>query len=557
KGLEVTAHIDPLLPDLVRGDAGRLRQVLLNLGGNAVKFTKKGEVALDCKVVEKNAQGTLVRCEIRDTGIGIPANRVSALFQAFTQVDASTTRKFGGTGLGLSIVKRLVELMDGQVGVVSEEGLGSTFWFTVRFAIADNAAKARPAPPAELKGQRVLVVDDNATNRKVIMGQLSLCQMEPVCASSADEALALMRQAAVARKPFEVALLDHQMPGCDGAKLGRMIVNDEGLKSTRLILLTSSGQRGDGHLFADIGFAGYLLKPVTQRDLTDCLTMVLAAQAETWHAKSQPLITRHALRSQRAQHRQRILLAEDNAVNQKVACRTLEKLGYRVDVAADGQAAVKAWETGRYGLILMDCQMPEIDGYEATRIIRGRERERGGRRIPIVALTAHAMKGADVQCTAAGMDDYLSKPIDRPQLEACLDKWLHTMTLANIEASMIPRSQVSANAEAPVDWQRLLKAIDHDEELARDLATLFIDSGLTGMQQIIAALENGDYGTLGEKAHELKGASANLQAMAATTAAERLEFAARNGDTEQMPELAQQLKEEIERAVTYLRQRVA
>ena len=422
KGLEVTALIDPSLPDLMRGDAGRVRQVLLNLGGNAVKFTRKGEVAIDCRVVDRTDQQILVRCEIRDTGIGIPADRVGALFQAFSQVDASTTRKYGGTGLGLSIVKRLVELMGGEVHVFSEEGFGSVFSFTIRFAVTQNASATRPPPPAELSGQRVLVVDDNATNRKVIMGQLHLCHMEAVCASSADEALALMRQAAMAGRPYEVALLDHQMPGYDGANLGKAIVNDPSLKHTRLILLTSSGQRGDGHMFAEIGFAGYLLKPVTQRDLTDCLTMVLSADAASWHFKSQPIVTRHALRSQRAQKRQRILLAEDNAVNQKVACRILEKLGYRVDVAIDGIAAVQGWESGCYELILMDCQMPGMDGYEATRAIRARETLT--ERIPIIALTAHAMKGADVQCVAAGMDDYLSKPIDRVQLEACLERWL-------------------------------------------------------------------------------------------------------------------------------------
>ena len=423
KGIEVTAVIDPELPDLVRGDAGRIRQVLLNLGSNAVKFTQVGEVSLDCKIVEKAPTGLLMRCEIKDTGIGIPASRLTALFQAFTQVDASTTRKFGGTGLGLSIVKRLVELMGGEVGVTSVEGKGSTFWFTVRLAVAQNASLPTP-PPTQLKGQRVLVVDDNATNRKVIMGQLSLIHMEAVCASSADEAICLMRQAASSGKPFDVALLDHQMPDCDGAKLGRVIVNEPGIKSTRLVLLTSSGQRGDGHLFADIGFAGYLLKPVTQRDLVECLMVVLAADAESWHVKSQPLVTRHKLRTQRAVlHRQRILLAEDNIVNQKVACRILEKLGYRVDVAVNGCTAVAAWEAHRYDLILMDCQMPDIDGYEATRMIRTRELERGIARIPIVALTAHAIKGADAQCIEAGMDDFVSKPIDRAKLEECLQRW--------------------------------------------------------------------------------------------------------------------------------------
>jgi len=423
KGLEVIALLDPGLPDRVRGDAGRLRQILLNLGGNAVKFTQKGEVSIECKVAHKDERGVMVRCEVRDTGIGIPAGRVNALFTAFTQVDSSTTRRFGGTGLGLSIVKRLVALMGGEVGVSSEEGAGSTFWFTARLGVAYDTTKSRPAPPIALRGQRIIIVDDNATNRKVLMGQLSLCGMDAVCAGSADEALSLMRHAAAAGRAFEVALLDHQMPGCDGATLGKTILGEHTLRGARLVLLTSSGQRGDGRLFSELGFAGYLLKPVTHRDLTDCLTMVLGTQAEGWRTSTQPIVTRHALRSQRMRETQHILLAEDNPVNQKVACRILEKLGYRVDVAADGQAAFDAWQSGRYHLILMDCQMPVMDGYETTRKIR--EQESGGKHIPIIALTAHAMKGADNECRAAGMDDYLSKPIDREQLQEALNRWLN------------------------------------------------------------------------------------------------------------------------------------
>jgi two-component system, sensor histidine kinase and response regulator len=422
KGLEVIALLDPSLPDRVRGDAGRLRQILLNLGGNAVKFTQKGEVSIECKVAHKDARGVLVRCEVRDTGMGIPAGRVNALFTAFTQVDASTTRRFGGTGLGLSIVKRLVALMGGEVGVSSDEGVGSTFWFTARLDVADDTTKSRPAPPIALRGQRIIIVDDNATNRKVLVGQLSLCGMDAVCASSADEALSLMRHAAAAGRAFEVALLDHQMPGCDGATLGKNILQEHALRGARLVLLTSSGQRGDGRLFSELGFAGYLLKPVTHRDLTDCLSMVLGTQAEGWRTSTQPIVTRHALRSQRIRETHHILLAEDNPVNQKVACRILEKLGYRVDVAVDGQAAFDAWQSGRYHLILMDCQMPIMDGYETTRKIR--EQESGAKHIPIIALTAHAMKGADNACRAAGMDDYLSKPIDREQLQQALDRWL-------------------------------------------------------------------------------------------------------------------------------------
>jgi two-component system, sensor histidine kinase and response regulator len=428
KGLEVTVQLDPRLPDFVKGDAGRIRQILLNLGGNAVKFTQQGEVSLEIKVLDGNEHGTHVRCEVRDTGIGIPADRLQALFTPFMQVDASTTRKHGGTGLGLSIVRRLIELMDGETGVSSEVGAGSTFWFTARFAPTTGARQPLYPVPARIKGQRVLIVDDNATNRKVLMGQLMLCGAEAVSASSANEALALLRQAHGAGRPYEVALLDHQMPGIDGAELGRSIVQDAQLKSTRLVLLTSSGQRGDGQLFADIGFAGYLLKPVTQRDLTDCMMLILASEAEAWHMQSQPIITRHALRAQRAQTRNRILLAEDNLVNQKVASRMLEKLDYRVDIVANGQLAVDAWQRGRYDLILMDCQMPELDGYEATRQIR--RLENGARRIPIVALTAHAMKGADAECIAAGMDAYLTKPIDREDLATALARFLHESTAA-------------------------------------------------------------------------------------------------------------------------------
>jgi len=423
KGLEVIALLDPGLPDRVRGDAGRLRQILLNLGGNAVKFTQKGEVSIECKVVHKDEHGVMVRCEVRDTGMGIPAGRIDALFTAFTQVDSSTTRRFGGTGLGLSIVKRLVSLMGGEAGVSSEEGAGSTFWFTARLGVAHDTTKSRPAPPIALRGQRIIIVDDNATNRKVLMGQLSLCGMDAVCAGSADEALSLMKHAAAAGRSFEVALLDHQMPGCDGATLGKTILGEHTLRGARLVLLTSSGQCGDGRLFSELGFAGYLLKPVTHRDLTDCLSMVLGTQAEGWRTSTQPIVTRHALRSQRMLEAQHILLAEDNPVNQKVACRILEKLGYRVDVAADGQAAFDAWQSGRYHLILMDCQMPIMDGYETTRKIR--EQESGGKHIPIIALTAHAMKGADNECRAAGMDDYLSKPIDREQLQQALNRWLN------------------------------------------------------------------------------------------------------------------------------------
>jgi len=551
KHLEVAVTIDPIVPDLVNADAGRLRQVLLNLGGNAVKFTPKGKVAIDVKVIGRDAQGMTIRCEVRDTGIGIPDDRVSALFKPFSQVDTSNTRKFGGTGLGLSIVRRLVDLMGGETGVTSEEGVGSTFWFTTRLGNAKAGSNTVAPSPDALRGRRILVVDDNPTNRKVIVGQLAMCNTVPACAGSADEALTLLHEAARVGQPFEVVLLDHQMPGCDGATLGQTVLKDAQLRSTRLVLLTSTGQRGDGQRFAELGFAGYLIKPVTQRDLMDCLLLVLAARPEQWHMQTQPIITRHELRSRRGREKHRLLLAEDNAVNQKVAVRTLEKLGFRVDVVDNGRAAVEAWRTGRYHLILMDCQMPELDGYEATREIR--QLEAGNARVPIVALTAHAMKGADAECLAAGMDAYLTKPIDRARLESCLERFLG----AEQKDVLGDTGTNPVTQENPLDWERLLQALGGDEAFARELVTLFVASGESSLEEIAGALERGDYEHLGAKAHELKGASSNLQATAATTAASRLEVAARNGDVDQVAQLAKELKTEVTRAIQYLRQHVA
>ena len=431
KGIELTVDIDGRLPDLIQGDPGRVRQVLLNLGGNAVKFTATGEVQIQLQVLETNAQGTRVRCNVRDTGPGIPADRVSSLFQPFTQVDASSSRRFGGTGLGLSIARRLVELMHGEMGVESQIGVGSCFWFTASFlpgsATPPHALKR--FAPAVLTGRRILAVDDNATNLRVLAGQLARGELNADQASSPQQALELLVQASEAGRPYEVALLDHDMPDCNGEELGRRINADERLKATRLVLLTSSGMRGDGSRFAQLGFAGYLIKPVSQQELIDCLLLVLGANADEWHAQIQPIVTRHELRVLRPRDRKHVLLAEDNEVNQKVARRLLDKLGFSVSVVQNGREAVQAWEVGGVDLILMDCQMPELDGYEATREIR--RRECSGRHVPIVALTAHAMAGADDECKAAGMDDYLTKPIDRERLRNCLERYFGELSLAS------------------------------------------------------------------------------------------------------------------------------
>jgi two-component system, sensor histidine kinase and response regulator len=418
KRLELTLDMDPALPVAVKGDPGRLRQILTNLGGNAVKFTAAGEVAIEAKVIESATTGTMVRFEVRDTGIGIPADRINRLFQPFSQVDASTTRQFGGTGLGLSIVYRLVQLMGGKCGVSSVPGSGSTFWFSLHFAAAEQDIQQRSLTPLTLKDRRILVVDDNQTNLKILAGQMGRCGVQATCVSSASAALAALRAGVAEGQPYEVALLDHDMPEVDGSQLGRLIREDPNLKSTRVVLLTSSGQPGESSHYSRMGFAAYLLKPVSHGDLVDTLMLVLGAVRED-HAAKRPIVTQHELLAMRAREKRiRVLLAEDNVVNQKVGVKLLEKIGCTAEVAVNGKEAVRAWESGHFDVILMDCQMPEMDGYEATRQIRAREST--SHRTPIIALTAHAMKGADEECRAAGMNDYVTKPIDSEILKACI-----------------------------------------------------------------------------------------------------------------------------------------
>ena len=548
KNVEVNADVDAVVPDLVKGDPGRLRQVLVNLAGNAVKFTQRGEVTISARLAEHDAGAAVVRFEIRDTGIGIPADRIQMLFKPFSQVDATTTRRFGGTGLGLSIVKRLVEMMGGEVGLESREGVGSTFWFTIRFGTANESLERRPRPLPSLAGQRVLIIDDNATNRKVLSSQLQRCGAASAAVACAQEALQVMRRAQETGRPFEVALVDHQMPDCDGAELGRRINSDAQLNATRLVLLTSSGQRGEGKLFADLGFAGYLLKPVTQRDLSDCLALVLSEKAENWHAQTHPIVTRHHLRAQRGREKRHILLAEDNPVNRKVAVRIVERLGYRVDSVEDGQGAVAAWASGQYDLILMDCQMPVLDGYQATREIR--RREQGGHHIPIVALTAHAMAGAEVECRAAGMDGYLTKPIDRDALDGCIERLLSAQ--GTPAESAVTVSQQSSEDD-PVDLAALRILTDGDEEFERDLVGSFAANCTAVLADMEQALRRMDLGSLQRTAHILKGAGASMQASAVSMAAARLEAAVRSGVQEPFDDLVQNLSNEVTRAIDYLR----
>ncbi len=433
KGLELATVVPPDLPQVVGGDPGRLRQVLLNLASNAIKFTSEGEVLVRAKLADENQDDVVIRFEVTDTGIGIPAEAQARLFTSFTQADASTTRRYGGTGLGLAICKQLTELMGGDIGVESQVGEGSTFWFTVRF---EKRASASPPPtPTALAGRRVLVVDDNATNRAILDQVLRAWDMEPTPAETPAEALDLMHAGVLRRQPFDMALLDFNMPGMDGLELARAIKADPVLCGTGLVLLTSSAQEGEAAAARRAGIEAHLTKPLRQWSLQRTLTTLVAITPAPADAKAVPAGARNA------DGAARVLVVEDNPVNQKVAARMLERLGHHVDLAADGAEAVEALRRIPYDLVLMDVQMPVMDGYQATGAIR--DLPEPARSTPIVAMTAGAMKGDEDKALAAGMDDYLSKPVRMDVLAATVERW------ASYERQARPGSSNRSTEQSP------------------------------------------------------------------------------------------------------------
>ena len=424
KGLEFITMIDPQVPVLVRGDPGRLRQILINLSGNAIKFTERGEVTVRVSLVKDTESQATIRFEVTDTGIGIPGNRLGTLFDAFTQADGSTTRRYGGTGLGLTISRKLAGLMGGAIGVESTIGKGSTFWFSAVLGKQSQSGNAI-TPMADLTGAHILAVDDNATNRRWITVLLETWNCHFDAAPNAKTALEKLSRAAAAATPFDLAILDMRMPGMDGDELGEIIKEDPRLSDTHLVMLTSIGRRGDAKRLAEIGFAAYLTKPIKQSILHDCLAMVLGRECAPPEEPAKPsaMVTRHSV-TDAQRSKLRILLAEDNPTNQKVALKLLERLGYQADAVVDGQEAIRALETVPYDLVLMDCQMPVMDGYEATHTIRDAQSMVRNHRVPVIAMTANAMRGDREKCLAAGMDDYIAKPVDPEKLADVLERWL-------------------------------------------------------------------------------------------------------------------------------------
>ena len=419
KKLEFVSLVYKDVPLGLRGDPGRLRQVLTNLIGNAIKFTESGEVVVRAEKESEDAKRVTIRFSVSDTGIGISEAAQEKLFQPFTQADGSTTRKYGGTGLGLAISRQLVELMGGQIGLKSVIGKGSVFWFTASFEKQLEPVNTSPLDLNVLAGLRVLIVDDNMTNRKILSHQLGSRGMRHVEAESGKSALALLRSAAATDEAFDLAILDLMMPGMDGFELARIIKRDPSIAATPLVMLTSYGERGGSAAAQQLGIAAYLAKPIRQAALFECLANVV----RTPHAaKILALPTKAPAIEVKPASNKLILIAEDNVVNQKVAIRQLRKLGYRADAVANGREVLEALARIPYDLVLMDCQMPEMDGYEATAAIR--RHEPAPQRTPVIAMTAHALEGDRARCIAAGMDDYVSKPVKPEELQRVLERYL-------------------------------------------------------------------------------------------------------------------------------------
>jgi two-component system, sensor histidine kinase and response regulator len=418
--LELAYDIQPDVPDALVGDPGRLRQIIVNLVGNAIKFTEKGEVIVYVQADSRTKDDIQLHFTIADTGIGIPAEKQMAIFEAFTQADGSMSRTYGGTGLGLTISARLVGFMHGRIWVESELGKGSRFHFTAHFGLQKSPARTIvPRDPATLRDMRVLVVDDNATNRQILLKMLTNWHTNPTAVESGARAITALREAQGLGRIYPLILLDAQMPEMDGFALAEYIKRNPDWQTATIMMLSSAGQRGDAKRCRDLGVAAYLTKPVRQDELLDAILTALGTRPTK--ETSPALVTRHSLRE--ISNHLRILLVEDNAVNQVLAARLLEKRGHSVIVAGNGKEALAVLEKQSFDLVFMDVQMPEMDGLEATAAIREKEKI-SGNHLAVIAMTAHAMVGDRERCLAAGMDDYLTKPIRPEELTGLLARYL-------------------------------------------------------------------------------------------------------------------------------------
>jgi signal transduction histidine kinase/CheY-like chemotaxis protein len=537
KKLELVLRVQPAVLDNLVGDPTRLRQVLFNLVGNSIKFTDAGEVSVQVSAESNDAENVTLHFTVADTGIGIPQEKRRIIFEAFAQADHSTSRRYGGTGLGLTISSRLVALMGGRMWVESEVGQGSTFHFTLKLGQGKPTGTAEAIlKPAALQDVAVLVVDDSSTNRQMLSEMLSHWGMEPTLAEHGRGGMEILEQTNAAGATFPLILLDSHMPDMDGFTFARQIKGDFRFKGAIIMMLTSDGQRGDASRCRDLQISAYLVKPLLQTELLQAILTVLGHKSEP--AGQRPaLVTRHSLREGR--RRLRILLAEDNPVNQTVAVRLLERMGHRVTVVGNGRDAVRMMENQEFELVLMDVQMPEMDGHEATRAIRERESVTHTH-IPILAMTAHAMKGDRERCLSGGMDGYISKPISPAKLHAEIERFTRPQELT-------PRVAPSPSAEDSLDWQAALANLEGDNNLLRELALLFLDDLPQQMEALHHAVDNGRSHDLERLAHRLKGSVGNFAAKPAFDTASRLEEFARQEDSQQIPQAMNVLEDEIQR----------
>jgi two-component system sensor histidine kinase/response regulator len=536
KRLELVVDVAPDVPERVLGDPGRLRQALANLVSNSIKFTERGEVAIHV-TREGGPVRDLVRFAVRDTGIGLAADQQARLFRPFAQADASTARKYGGTGLGLSIVKRLAELMSGEVGVQSAPGAGSTFWFTARLPACERAAVlASPDDEpgiASVEDRRILVVDDNDTNRRVIGELLAGADYVVETAASGIEALSVLERAAEAGTPFQAVLTDHRMPGIDGLELARRIRARPAIEATRLVLYSSIDDKSDRQELRELGFAGHLSKPMRRAEILATLERVLSAGALEFTQRLRAIVTRDVIVEDHQRRGRTVLLVEDNATNRRIAELFLERAGCDVLHAAEGGEALAILADRSVDLVLMDVQMPGMDGLEATRRIR--RDVQGGARLPIVGLTANALKEQVEACRAAGMDDVIAKPIERDRLEAVLERYAPAVGTRTGRHVIRPRAAQAAGSRTAmtgpeISLQRFGEVTMGDAALARGLVGTFEHSAEQACADLEAGLARGDFALARRAAHTLVGASANMGAARLEAVAVAMEQAATQQD---------------------------
>jgi PAS domain S-box-containing protein len=547
KSLELTCELEPGTPWRLRGDSGRIRQVLLNLLGNAVKFTSSGEVAVRVQLVAEDEDRARLRFLVRDTGIGFKQERASSLFDPFVQGDGSRTRRYGGTGLGLTISKQLVEMMGGQIGAESEENRGSTFWFTAEFVKQPPTSEPETTGRASLHNLKVLVIDDSSTNRALMCRLLERWGCRTDAAGGGSSAIALLRQAADLGDPFQIAFVDMTMPGSDGEQVGREIAADAKLQKTKLVLMTGFNRRRDVAQLQAVGFRAQISKPIAERALQQTL-LALQPRAKVTATPPPPAAAPHH-ETAPGDRLCRILLAEDNVTSQEVAKAMLKKLGLRADVVSTGEEVLQALRDRDYDLVLMDCEMPGMDGYEATR----RVRTTGGTRnpkIPIIALTADAMSGDRERCLAAGMDDYLAKPVDRGQLAEILRKWLPRSP----EAPTASRpSENTATSDVIFDEEKLLSRLMENKSLAGKVILSFLNDAPRQLRALEEAMEAGDAEGAVMRLHTLKGAAATVSAESLRKLYQEAQDVAAGGDLPGIASVAPRLKEEFERFKAALR----